>query len=171
VIRIAFAFLTAAALSADGVSAQQSQPPACTSPEHRQFDFWIGSWEVVDSAGTVLGSNRITSTLAGCVLHEQWTGARGVRGESLNIYDRTTGRWHQSWVDSAGNLLQLDGGLENGAMVMRGQTRTADGAAQQQRITWRRLDDGSVLQLWESSADGTEWTTVFRGLYRARNPD
>jgi hypothetical protein len=149
------------------VAAQQPRP-TCDAPEHRQFDFWIGTWQVVDTVGTVLGSNRISSTLDGCVLHEHWTGARGVRGESFNIYDRTSGRWHQSWVDSAGNLLRLEGGLEDGAVVMRGRTRTPSGDIQHQRITWRRLDNADVLQLWESSPDGTEWATVFHGIYRRR---
>ena len=26
--------------------AQPGPPPACETPEHRQFDFWLGEWEV-----------------------------------------------------------------------------------------------------------------------------
>jgi hypothetical protein len=37
----------------------------CTAPEYRQFDFWIGDWEVRSAQGRVLGHNRITSILSG----------------------------------------------------------------------------------------------------------
>ena len=38
-----------------------------------------------------------------------------------------------------------------------------------QRITWERLPDGRVRQLWESSKDGgTTWTVAFDGYYAKR---
>jgi hypothetical protein len=157
----------AACTWAGPVAAQQAAPPTCTAPEHRQFDFWVGEWEVVDTAGTVLGRNHIVSKLNGCVVHEHWTGARGSNGESFNLYRRDTGRWHQTWVDSSGSLLQLDGGMEGSDMVLRGETRAPDGTARQQRITYSPLEGGRVLQLWETSADGgATWAQTFRGIYR-----
>ena len=30
--------------SIPAVAQQPARPPACTSAEHRQFDFWIGNW-------------------------------------------------------------------------------------------------------------------------------
>ena len=149
------------------VSAQQPAPAPCSSPEYRQFDFWVGDWEVVDTAGTVLGRNRITRMLNDCVVHERWTGARGTSGESFNIYQRTTGTWHQSWVDSGGNLLLLDGALENGTMVLRGETPARGGGTQLNRISYVPNEDGTVRQLWEVSTDrGTTWTVSFNGIYR-----
>lgn len=148
-------------------AAAQSSPPACQTPEHRQFDFWIGEWEVVDTAGTVLGTNRITRAMNGCVLHEHWTGARGFTGESFNLYRAGTGMWHQSWVDSSGSLLLLDGGMENGVMVLRGETPAANGGTSLHRISYSTLENGDVRQLWEMSADGgTTWTVAFDGRYR-----
>ena len=29
-----------------GVHAQEAKPAPCSAPEHRQFDFWLGDWEV-----------------------------------------------------------------------------------------------------------------------------
>jgi hypothetical protein len=31
------------------------KPPACIAPEHRQFDFWLGEWEVRGPAGKLVG--------------------------------------------------------------------------------------------------------------------
>jgi hypothetical protein len=126
----------------------------------------VGDWEVVDTADNVLGHNRVTREMRDCVIHEHWTSARGMTGESFNIYDRSTATWHQTWVSSTGSLLLLDGGLVNGDMVLRGETKGPNGT-QLQRITWRRLDGGSVLQLWEASSDdGATWSEAFRGIYR-----
>jgi hypothetical protein len=140
----------------------------CSAPEHRQFDFWIGDWEVQAAAGGIAGTNVITPMLNGCVLHEQWTGNGGTIGESFNIYDRRSGTWHQTWVDSGGTLLRIDGGLEDGAMVLRGELSGPDGSVQQHRVTWTPNDDGSVRQHWEASADGEQWNTLFDGMYRKK---
>lgn len=147
--------------------AQTNTPQPCSAPEHRQFDFWIGEWEVVDTAGRPAGRNRITRELGGCVLHEQWTGAGGGTGSSYNIYDAASGRWHQTWVDSSGTLLLLDGGLNaDGAMVLEGERPAAGGGTVRNRITWTREGPDNVRQLWEVTEDGTSWRIVFNGLYR-----
>ena len=63
-------------------------PPACDTPAHRAFDFWIGDWRVTEpTTGDVLGENRIQRLLGGCVLHESWQGANGMAGQSFNAYD------------------------------------------------------------------------------------
>jgi hypothetical protein len=146
-------------------------PPAslaCMGPEFRQFDFWLGEWEVRDATGKLQGTNRIVSAHKGCALEEHWTGAGGFSGTSLNLYDAGRKQWHQTWVDSTGALLQLDGGLVDGRMVLSGATpsaNSADGRALQ-RIAWTPLPDGRVRQLWESSADGGKtWTVTFDGYY------
>lgn len=102
---------------ASAVVAAQAAPPGCGGPEHRQFDFWTGSWTVTDSAGQrVMGQNRITSEEGGCLLHERWTGggATANTGRSLNAYDRGTRMWGRDWVGSGGDVLHLRGGLFDG---------------------------------------------------------
>ena len=145
------------------------KPPTCAAPEHRRFDFWIGTWDVTNPAGKVVGHNRIESALGGCALIEHWTGAGGVRGTSLNAFDRDRRKWHQTWVDNTGGLLQLDGGVEGGAMVMTGDAvdKDAPSGVARQRITWTPQPGGTVRQRWESSSDGGKtWNVVFDGLYR-----
>ena len=60
----------------------------CASAEHRQFDFWIGDWEVRLPDGKPAGTNRISRILNGCVIQENWSGTGGSNGTSYNIYDR-----------------------------------------------------------------------------------
>ena len=137
----------------------------CPSAESRQFDFWVGTWEVRDADGRRLGTNRIERILGGCVLQESWTGARGSHGRSLNRWDAGRGVWHQTWVDDQGLVLQLDGGLRGGSMVLEGTRPAPGGGTVRHRITWTPGKDGTLRQRWDTSPDGTTWTTVFDGIY------
>jgi hypothetical protein len=153
---------------APSVAAQQQTPP-CAAPEYRQFDFWTGSWNVFNPQGQQVGTNTITPVLGSCALHEQWEGAGPSRGFSYNLYDRTTGRWHQTWVDNSGTLLLIEGGLVEGNMVLSGMTKNAQGAPVVNRITWTPIAADSVRQLWETSTDqGNTWAVVFNGMYVKR---
>ncbi len=146
-------------------------PEPCASPEHRQFDFWQGEWEVRE-AGKVAGSNRISRVLGGCALREEWTGAGGGKGTSLNVYDAERRRWHQTWVDDKGLVLLLEGEWRGGRMVLEGERPApSEGASRttRERISWTPQAGGRVRQLWESSSDaGRTWQVVFDGIYGRR---
>jgi hypothetical protein len=136
------------------------------APEHRQFDFWLGEWRVVDSAGNEAGRNRITSLLGGCVISESWEGSDGSKGQSVNIYDRWAKQWHQTWTDDRGLLLQLDGGIVDGKMILEGRRVSPAGTQMLHRITYTPLAAGRVRQHWERSPDGGKtWATQFDGTY------
>jgi len=54
-------------LAAGSGAAQDPAPPApCGQDEYRQFDFWIGSWEVRDANGSLQGHDTIEPILGGC---------------------------------------------------------------------------------------------------------
>lgn len=140
-----------------------------TEDPRRAFDFWLGSWDVFAPDGRRVGGNRIESLYDGAALAEHWEGIGGIRGTSLNALDAATGRWHQTWVDSGGSLLRLDGGMVGSSMVLEGTAPADDDPARldQQRITWTPNADGSVRQHWEVSSDGgASWRTAFDGEYR-----
>jgi hypothetical protein len=137
----------------------------CDGAEHRAFDFWLGHWQVHAADGKLAGHNRIEREYGGCVVHERYTTERGYAGESLNIYDAARKVWHQTWVDSAGTLLLLEGGVVDGAMVLEGRTVEADGKPLRHRITWTAVADGSVRQHWQTAAEGGAWKTLFDGRY------
>jgi hypothetical protein len=153
----------AAALAASTAPAWAAAP--CEAPEYRAFDFWLGEWQVRTPDGKLAGKNRIAREYGGCVLHERYETGRGYSGESLNTYDVGRRTWHQTWVDSSGTLLLLEGGLRNGSMVLEGQTVASDARPIRHRITWTPNADGSVRQLWESTDAKGQWSTVFDGAY------
>ena len=154
----------AALAGAQAPTPPASPPPACQSAEYRQFDFWVGTWDVFLPNGQKAGENRIEPISAGCALLENWSGRGGFTGKSLNIYDRDDKRWHQTWVDSSGGLLMIAGSLVDRRMVL-----SSEAGGTWQRITWTPNDDGSVRQFWEASADaGKTWTVQFDGKYVRR---
>ena len=147
-------------------------PAPCSAPERRQFDFWLGAWDVTGPKGKVVGHSRIESILGGCTIAEHWsstTGDGANDGKSYNLYNADLKRWEQFWVDASGSRLMLSGGLVDGKMVLEGRQDlpAKDGVHRRERITWTPNADGSVRQLWESSTDeGKSWTVAFDGLYR-----
>jgi hypothetical protein len=144
--------------------------PGCADLKSRQFDFWIGHWRVTEN-GKTAGHNHIERVLGGCALIENWSGAKGGSGKSLNFFDRDDGLWHQTWIDGSGGALFLSGKFEDGAMRLEGERPAADGQPPtRHRITWTPLADGAVRQLWESTPVGkVAWTRQFDGLYVRTN--
>ena len=138
---------------------------SCDAPEHRGFDFWLGDWRVQTPAGKLAGMNRIASIQGGCALREQYMTGKGYSGESLSIYDSVRKVWHQTWVDTSGMLLMLEGGLRDGKMILEGTTTKADGGLTQHRVTWTPVSDGSVRQHWETKVAQEDWKTAFDGNY------
>lgn len=149
------------------VSAQTTKPPSLP-PESRQFDFWLGEWNVTTPDGKPAGSSKIETIANGAGLLENWTGAKGYTGKSLNAYNPGRKQWQQFWVGSGGGVLELAGALTDGSMVLTGE-HLVGGKDTREKITWTPNADGSVRQHWEQSTDrGKTWTTVFDGIYRRK---
>lgn len=149
-------------------AAQAPAPTACTAPEFRQFDFWVGEWNVTGATGKVAGTNTVDRSFGDCVIQEHWSGTGGDQGTSLNTYDVSHKRWHQTWVDNQGQFLQLDGIFAADTMTLSGDAISKTGHAYVNRIRWSREggDPNKVRQIWDSSTDGGKtWKIVFNGLY------
>lgn len=166
--------LCASAMLASPVFAQTpNAPPPCQEDVYRDFDFWLGEWEVTQVGGAgdgkVAGTNSITSQEAGCLIVENWTNTGGGTGQSYNFYDPGLEQWRQVWV-SAGAVIDYSGGLnEKGEMVLEGEIRNHGGPKAPFRGIWTPNEDGSVLQNFEQYDEASgEWQTWFKGLYRPK---
>lgn len=164
-VLLMMAFVQMSVAQSQNSSASQSKPAKpCSMPEHRQFDFWIGEWDVT-MGGQTAGTNSIQLILGDCVLLENWAGSKGGNGKSFNLFNAAKGKWQQTWVDSSGNMLELYGEFKDGVMQLVGEN-ARNGKKTLQRITWKVLDKDRVRQHWEQSQDeGKTWTTAFDGLY------
>lgn len=149
------------------VIAQPKPPFDCSSSaQHRQFDFWLGKWSVSDPSGKAMGHNEIRRVQNGCALEEQWVSVRGGTGQSVNYYHPGRKQWHQLWTDGGASIIDIHGGLQDGAMVLEGSIYyLGKGVEKDFRGRWTPLADGRVRQLFEERDDKGEWTLWFEGLY------
>jgi hypothetical protein len=165
--------LAALALAAPAYAQQQQQLPTCEGAEFREFDFWVGEWDA-ERADThaPAGRSSVRREDGGCVITEHWVslGQVGYSGRSLNIYDRTSQKWEQFWVDSTGNRVHFIGGPTDTGMRITTAAPVFVSPTQQaySRMTFTNNPDGTVLQHGEQSADGQAWTTSYAFIYRRR---
>ena len=143
----------------------------CASAEYRQFDFWVGSWDVYPTGGTQLVAHSlIESVYNGCGVRENWMPLKTQNsGGSLSIYVVAEKVWRQTWIDSSGARVDFKGGLIGKAMVLEGywQDFVAPGKGALIRMTYSLASDHSVRQFGEASEDnGKSWQSSFDFTYR-----
>jgi tetratricopeptide (TPR) repeat protein len=138
----------------------------CQTAEFRQFDFWIGEWDVHNPAGQKVGDNRITREQDGCLLVEHWKSGRGVEsGTSFNYFDIRDKKWHQLYLDNSGNAgayPPMAGNLVDNKMILVSDEKVSPLF----RWTWYVLSPGKVRQMAEQSDDQQKtWRIVWDSIY------
>lgn len=141
--------------------------PCAHLPEYRQFDFWLGEWDVFTTQGhNPAGTSSIQLIIEQCVLLENWSGGGGGTGKSFNHYDTALKKWIQDWVDSQSNSIHFEGKLENGVMSFYADTRRPDGTPIQRHLQFFRIDAAHVRQFSQQSSDGGKtWATEYDFTY------
>ncbi len=141
----------------------------CAGGEHaKDFDFWVGRWEVRAPDGTLIGTNTIEKRDGGCSIQERWQGSGGSSGSSMSFYLPSRGEWRQVWTGSGGTFFDLTGRVVDGKMHLEGQIEYSE--TQQVvafRGTWTQAPDGRVRQrLEEFDLVAQTWVVWFDGFYR-----
>ncbi len=134
--------------------------PCMYSSEARQFDFWVGEWNVFNAQGQQVGTSVIQQIANGCGILENWSGG----GKSLNFYDSREGKWFQYWIGATGVPQRYSGNYKDGAMRYESETTQPNGTKTCQRLTFFNAD-GSVRQLAEQSSDGATWQVLYDFKY------
>lgn len=141
--------------------------PCVYAPEYRQFDFWIGEWDVfVTGTQNQAGTSSIESILDSCILFENWTGGNGYTGKSFNLYNATDKKWEQIWVDSRGGMIKFVGEGRDGNLYYTADTKQSDGTVHQRRLTFFNLGSDRVRQFSERTTDGGKtWSVEYDLTY------
>jgi len=138
---------------------QATQPNPCAAQQQKQFDFWVGKWNLTwpgDKPGEVVhGTNSIKRVLDGCVIQENFSGGDSMhlRGTSISTFDVGADRWKQTWVDNEGGYLDFVGEFSNGQMILQRQA-VRKGAKILQRMVWKNISANELDWSWEASTDG-----------------
>jgi tetratricopeptide (TPR) repeat protein len=148
-------------------AAVKNQKPCMGSPEYRQFDYWLGEWEVM-AQGKKLASSSIQLILDDCVIFENYVDVNQYSGKSFSIWDAETKQWQQRYVDSLGAFHAWIGGLENNQMRFFWK-HDVSGTPTTERMTYIREDPDHVRQRIDvTTDDGKSWTTTYDGMYVRR---
>jgi hypothetical protein len=139
--------------------------PCRSAPEYRQFDYWLGEWdvEVSGAPGASTSTSSIQLILDQCVVFENYT-AGNYTGKSFSSWVAADKEWKQHYVDSGGTSSDWSGHLDNGRMVFLSR-----GAGGLQRMTYSKEGPDRVRQFIEASSDdGKTWSPTFDGMYVRR---
>jgi len=177
--------LFAGAQETSAVEAAKPPAPPCTAQEHRQFDFWVGDWDLVShspvagkdewqvDAGTP--TDHVEVVLDGCGLLQRWEGAPDssttvpFRGMSLSKWEPTIGKWRQVWIDNQGPMLVFKGGFKDGRMELYTDPREAGGKTIVMRQVFQDITRERMSWSWERSEDGGQtYRPVWKLDYRRR---
>jgi len=138
--------------------AKQNQTPCDYKTENRQFDFWVGDWEVAPtSGGPTVGISHVERALGDCVIWENWTslGPTGSAGKSYNVFNPDLKRWEQFWVDNVGGMIHFYGALDKGVMdFYTDEIPQADGKNLKRHLQFFNLGPEKVRQFSQGSNDG-----------------
>jgi hypothetical protein len=148
------------------------RPAGCTNAESRQFDFWLGEWDVspsVATSGALVAESSITLHDQGCVILEHWRPFGGGHGHSINGYDASDGKWHQTWIDANGQRTEFAGNLDAEG-IMRFDVLTPPQQGQppgRRRMNFQRIDQNTVRQWGDLQPEGggemiVEWDFTYR---------
>lgn len=163
--------LTNAKFVALADKAERLAAPCLFGDEYKDFDFWVGEWDVYTPAGQKAGENIVTRASNGCLVMENWTGVFGGTGKSMNFYDPARKKWRQIWVGSVGGISEFVGEFKDSAMRFVSEPQAGSDTTSMRRLTFFHLGPNEVRQFAEKSTDGGKtFTTEYDFTYKRRTP-
>lgn len=152
---------------------EHNQKPCTYTAENRQFDFWLGEWDVVTTnGGQDAGKSKIELILGDCVVLENWTsiGSVGYEGKSYNTYNSSLKRWEQFWADNSAGMIHFYGGLKDKIMdYWADELPQPDGTKLKRHLQFIPLAPDKVRQFSQGSTDGGKtWHVEYDFTYNRK---
>ena len=147
----------------------QHNATPCDNSEFKQFDFWLGDWDVASASdGVHQGSSHISKEMSGCVIWENWNSAGGPYfGKSYNTWNSNLNRWEQYWVDNSGGVMFFHGSLKDNIMdYWTDDVPQSTGGTLLRHLQFFNLGPDKVRQWSQGSPDGGKtWHTEYDLIY------
>jgi len=163
----------------------------CSEPRDREFDFWIGEWDIENrqaNPGNLTDPNlyptgaaiaRVSPAAGGCAIVELWEGELSwgrVLGFSLRSYDASAEKWTLllNWpapnAGVPGVFATREGGFRHGRGEFFNSSVGTDGKTRLSRFTFADINEERYR--WDSAASvdgGVTWQTswIMEGTRRA----
>ena len=170
----AIALAVVAVLSSGRSWPADSASAPCDSPQHHQFDFWVGDWQVFDAkTNQLVGFDRVEKHSRGCIVQQNLTMITDLyrrpgvdyrmTGIGVNRFDGAS--WLEMWADNQWGAIVLHGMPAAGkAMVL---TTITPSRNRDLRLEWENRSDGSVRALqYVAPAGSGKWELYGDLIYR-----
>jgi hypothetical protein len=153
---------------------QTTAPATCDMPQHHQLDFWLGDWQVYDTASNALVAfDHVEKQYESCVIVENLTFLTdmyrrpGVKvrlsGIAVNRFDGE--RWLQMWADNQWGAIVLSG-APNAAGNMEFVT-VIPSRKRDVKLVYEKHPDGTLRILqYVAPAGSGKWTKYGDLKYR-----
>jgi hypothetical protein len=169
-------FANSSADGSAGSSAKSALAAPCDTPQHHQFDYWVGDWQVFDAdSQQLVAVDRVEKHAEGCIIQQNLTFITdmyrrpGVNyrlaGIGVNRFDGEA--WLQIWADNQWGAIVMRGTADaNGSMTFKSiiPSRNRD-----LRIIWEKRADGTVRNVEYVAPAGTEKWEKYGDLIYRRN--
>lgn len=143
--------------------------------QEAHYDFWVGQWSATWSEGEGLsgkGTNTITKTLDGKVIHEDFKilegKSRGFKGTSISVFSPQLKQWKQAWADNQGGFIEFTGQIDGNKRIFQtAPKKSPSGGIVTQRMVFYDITMDTFTWDWEASNDeGKTWTLNWRIYYK-----
>ncbi|MDB6084184.1 MAG: hypothetical protein JWN43_2065 [Gammaproteobacteria bacterium] len=173
-VRTVIALALVAVLSSAQSRSVDSATAPCDTPQHHQFDFWVGDWQVFDAkTNQLVAFDHVEKHSHGCIVQQNLTmvtdlyrrqdvGYR-MTGIGVNRFDGES--WLELWADNQWGAIVLRGMPGAGkAMVL---TTIIPSRNRDLRLEWEKRPDGSVRALQYVAPTGSgKWELYGDLIYR-----
>jgi hypothetical protein len=173
-VRTVIALALVAVLSSAQSWSVDSASAPCDTPQHHQFDFWVGDWQVFDAkTNQLVAFDHVEKHSHGCIVQQNLTmvtdlyrrqdvGYR-MTGIGVNRFDGES--WLELWADNQWGAIVLRGMPGAGkAMVL---TTIIPSRNRDLRLEWEKRPDGSVRALQYVAPTGSgKWELYGDLIYR-----
>lgn len=135
---------------------------ACDSRAHRALDGRIGTWYQTTPDDRLLGETEVRAILRGCALWQDWHGASGGEGVSLNAYDAEAETWRHMWVNSSAIVLLAEGWTRDDETMSWRVSHISIPKEEDELERWVWSLREPIFNRVEASEDGGDtWNVVF----------
>jgi hypothetical protein len=159
------------------VAGGQQSGAVCRDPSYRQFDFWLGEWDVLNRQRRPQGvrwgitgraTDRVYAVANGCGIVEHWRGTNAagqVLGYSLRAWNPEKHQWDLVLLWPQPNrprFSTLEGGFRHGRGDFSRSGTDADGNRVETRFTF--ADIGPRTLRWNNGTsmdEGRSWSTTW----------
>ncbi|MGD8496138.1 MAG: hypothetical protein PVF05_08075 [Gemmatimonadales bacterium] len=167
-------------LAASPAALAQHRDDWCPEPEARQFDFWLGEWDVQNHNRPPNGdrwfetgraTDRVYTVLGGCAVVEHWRGyafpqAGHIVGFSVRAWNPAAESWEAALLWPIGPNASFgtpSGGADGDDLVLRNQFEGSDGSTVLSRLLFTDIDDDAFTWMNGISHDGGDtWQASWR---------